>query len=202
VDVLGLEDRERFLTWLVGDTISDPGTDHHLDTFHVVAHHVLEIGHQGLLVYQVEVNLLIGTDLDPDVAANEVEEAPLVNLGVEFPFALPCLVILDDSEEADLGGGTRRQRLVVDEIHVTELHLRHLVHRILFWVVWLDDKGVTLPVEAVHLIVIVIVETLVRKVFLGEPQGHTHDFALKCAFFEIVEKVEMLTFVGVKQCYK
>ena len=95
-------DSKGFLVSLVGYTISDSGTKHHLVTSHEVEHDILEGWLECLWVNQIEVNLIISSNLDPFVSFDEVDEASHVDLVVLFPLLGHILVLvffLDDLEK-------------------------------------------------------------------------------------------------------
>ena len=79
-----VEDR---LILLESDGETDLGAKHHLRAVHEVEHDIFKFGHQSLLVDQVEVNLLVGGDLDAHVALDEIKLASnLLKFGILFPF--------------------------------------------------------------------------------------------------------------------
>ena len=64
-------DFEGFLTGRISDRVLDFLTKQHLRATHIVIHNVLESWFQGLLVHQIEVNLVIGRYLNSNVALIE-----------------------------------------------------------------------------------------------------------------------------------
>lgn len=66
---------ERFLVRLVSDAVANHAAEHHLSAIHEVEHYVLKYWLKSILVNQVEVDFVIGCDLDTLVSFNEVEEA-------------------------------------------------------------------------------------------------------------------------------
>lgn len=83
--VLSAIDVEVRLVLLVGDAVVHLGPEHHLVALHEVVHHVLHLRNQGLGVNQVEIDQLVGGQLEPLVALDVVDEPPLVNLVVHLP---------------------------------------------------------------------------------------------------------------------
>lgn len=72
--VLGTEDVEGLLAVLVGDTVLDFGTDHHLHTVHEIVHDVVQGRHERSLVDQVKIDLVICRNLNPNIAPDKVKE--------------------------------------------------------------------------------------------------------------------------------
>ena len=92
-------DIEAFLILLVRDAIPNLASKHHLIAAHVVVHDVLELWHKGLFVNQVEVNILIGGDLNSYVSFDEVNETTLIYCVIEGPLGFIVIVALDLLEE-------------------------------------------------------------------------------------------------------
>lgn len=160
-------DSKGFLVSLVGNTISDSGTEHHLVAAHEVEHDVLEGWLESLWVNQIEVHLIIGGDLDPFVSFDEVDEASHVDLVVLLPLLGHILVLvffLDDLEKHNFTGGSGNKCLVVKKIHLTEVHVSHLLELDGLGVISIDCESLALSVERVDHVLIRVVETLVREV--------------------------------------
>jgi hypothetical protein len=116
VQVFSSESVERPLAIFVCHTIFNFGPDHHLDTVHEVVHDVVQGGLQGLRIYQVEIDFLVCTNLDPNVALDEVEEPTDGQSFIDLPFFLAFFVNLD-LEEGDTAGGTSDQSPILEQVH-------------------------------------------------------------------------------------
>ena len=112
--ILSSVDDERFLVGLVSDTVSNLGTKHHLRAVHVVIHNILKLWHESLLVNEVEVDLVIGSDLDSDISLDIVNETSRVNFLVQLPFTSLSNLILLNSKEENLTRTSANECAVVD----------------------------------------------------------------------------------------
>jgi hypothetical protein len=83
--VLPLVNIEASFVVFVGDSVSDSSTEHALSALHVIVHYVLHFGLKRLFIDQIEVNVVLGGDLDSDVTFDKVNETPDVDLVVLFP---------------------------------------------------------------------------------------------------------------------
>jgi hypothetical protein len=79
---------ERPLVDLVGDSILYLGAKHHLRAVHVVEHHIVKSWFKGLLVNEVEVNLLVCCDLDSHIPFDVVYGTSLSDRVILLPLPL------------------------------------------------------------------------------------------------------------------
>ena len=63
---------ESWLISFISNAVSYFGTKHHLGTLHEIEHHVLKFGLKRLFVDEIEVNLFISRNLNPNIAADEI----------------------------------------------------------------------------------------------------------------------------------
>lgn len=134
---------------------------------HEVEHDVFEGWLECLWVNQIEVHLVVGGHLDPFVALNEVDEASHVNLVVLLPLfgnILVLVLLLDDLEEYYLTGRPSNECLVVEQVHLSKVHVGHLLELHLLGIIAVDGEGLSLSVERVDHVLVRIVETLVWEV--------------------------------------
>ena len=177
--VLPTVDVEAELVCLVGDAVADFGAKHHLVALHVVVHHVLETGLVSHRINQVEVDVLVGGDLDSLVALYEVDEPFDVESLVVGPLLLLSERIEHHFEEEDLARAPHGKSLVVDEVHRAEVFVEDLlIDHILQHGspgpsghrkesserLNRDSEALALPVEAIDLVLVIVVEALVREV--------------------------------------
>ena len=137
---------------------------------HKVEHNILKSWLESLGVDEIEVYLIIGGHLDPFVSLNEVDEASHVNLVVLLPLLGHILVLvffLDDLEEHNFTGRSGNKSLVVEEIHLTEVHVGHLLELNLLGIISVDGESLSLSIERVDHVLIGVMETLVREVLRG-----------------------------------
>ena len=81
-------DLESWLVSFVSNTVSYSGAEHHLGALHEVEHHVFKSGFECLFVDQVEVDLVISRNLDPNIAADKIDLAThLLKLVILGPVA-------------------------------------------------------------------------------------------------------------------
>jgi hypothetical protein len=64
-----------FLICLIGDTVFDFRTEHHLIAAHEVSHHILKSGLECFWVNEIEVDLIVSGNLDSLVAFDKENEA-------------------------------------------------------------------------------------------------------------------------------
>lgn len=86
--ILPLINIKTFLIGFIANSVAHPASKHHLIAFHEIIHDVLQLGHEGLPIYQVKVDDLGRGDLDPLVAFDEVDEASHFYLMVLLPAPL------------------------------------------------------------------------------------------------------------------
>tara|TARA_B110000285_G_scaffold161863_1_gene180808 strand:+ start:39 stop:359 length:321 start_codon:yes stop_codon:yes gene_type:complete len=84
---------------LVGDSVFYFRTKHHLVALHEIKHHVFESWHKSFWVNQIEVNILLSSDLDPFVAFDEINESSVLNCVVISPRLLTGELISFEFEE-------------------------------------------------------------------------------------------------------
>jgi hypothetical protein len=116
-------------------------------------------------------------DLNPDVALDVIQEPICFQGVVDDPFPILSELIDLDLEEKDLAAAPDDEGLLIDQVHVSEV----LVIDFLFVKTQLvfvlgvvcvgihldwDPERVALTIEAVYLIVVAIVVTLLGEVFL------------------------------------
>jgi hypothetical protein len=73
-----LVDAESSLARLKDDAGSDLGSKHHLRAFHVVVHDILESWLTSILIYEIKVNFLVCSYLNPFISLDKVYFAPHV----------------------------------------------------------------------------------------------------------------------------
>ena len=161
--VLSSEDVEALLVGLVRDAESDFRSVHHLGTLHEVEHDVLQRRHQGLLVDQVNVDLFLGSDLDTYIALDIIDESSkILDCVILLPFSghLPSQGVFNvlNLEEEDVARASCDKGLVINQVLLTNLHIRHLVHGPLAAVISIHDEGLALSIERITLIFVRIVE--------------------------------------------
>ena len=167
MDVLAPIDVERSLVGLVSDAVLDSRPEHHLVAAHEVLHHVLELWLEGLRVDEVEVYLVVSSDLDSLVALDEVDEASYVQLLVLLPgLDVGVVLVSEDLEEEHSAGAPCDQSLVVDEVHLAQIHVCHSLELVVLSIVSVDRERLALAVERVDDVVFVVVEALVWKILL------------------------------------
>jgi len=96
VEKLSSINLKAWLICLESDTISDPGTKHHLRALHKVVHAVLQPGHKCFLIDEVEVDFLICCNLYPNVPSDKVD---LPSHVIEFMVLYPETCFFMDFEE-------------------------------------------------------------------------------------------------------
>ena len=161
---------EGLLVRLVSDSVSDFWAKHHLVTAHEVGHNVLKLRLKRLRVDQVEVDLIVASDLDPLISLDEKDEASGLDLVVLPPFFdnISVLVLFCfDLEEYHFAWTSGDQGFIVEKVHLTEVHFCHPFVNNICGVVSVDVEGLALPVKRVYHIIIRVVEALVWKVLRG-----------------------------------
>ena len=163
-------DSESPLVGFIRDTVSDFRAKHHLITSHKVGHDVFKRRLKGLGVNEIEVYLIIASDLDPLVSFDEENESSGLYLVVLLPSPddIPVLVfLLLNLEEDNFARASGNECFVVDKIHLPKVHFGHPFVSNFLGVVTIDVKGLSLPVERVDHIFVWIVKALVWKVLRG-----------------------------------
>ena len=114
VEILSGVNLEPRLVCLEGNSVKHSSTEHHLRASHKVVHAILKSWNECLLVDYVEVNSLISSDLDSNIASNEVN---LSSHLLEPVILLPEASLLINFEEEDGAGGSDDQSLVEEQVH-------------------------------------------------------------------------------------
>lgn len=79
---------ESWLISFIRNTVSYSGAEHHLRALHEIVHNVFKSWFECLFVDEVEVNLVISCNLDPNITADKVYlTAHLLELVILGPFA-------------------------------------------------------------------------------------------------------------------
>jgi len=153
------------LIGLVGDAVLDARTEHHLVATHEVKHDILERGLKRLLVDQVKVDVIVRGNLDSNIALDVKDEASDVKHVIFSPFLVVRIILFGhDLEEQDRARATSDQCLVVEQVHLAEIFVRHLLNFEVSRVVRFDCEGLSLSVEAIKYIVLRIIKTFVWEV--------------------------------------
>lgn len=76
---------EARLARLVCNAVQPSFSKHHLGAPHVVVHHILQMWHQSVTVHQVEVNVVGGCQLNPNVSLDEIDERLFIDLVIFLP---------------------------------------------------------------------------------------------------------------------
>jgi hypothetical protein len=93
MQILSLVDVEALLVGLVGYGVLLVRSNHHHVAVHVVEHHILQGGDQGLGVHQVEKDQLVVYHLDAHVSFDEENEATHLDLVIDDPAGLLGIVV-------------------------------------------------------------------------------------------------------------
>lgn len=102
--VLSPPDVERFLVCLVGDTVFDLTSKHHVSTLHKVVNHILQRWLKGNRIYQINKYLLIRCNLNTFITLDEVNETSMIQTIVHYPGFLQCEWICLLLEKENLTG--------------------------------------------------------------------------------------------------
>mmetsp|Transcript_2923 Transcript_2923/g.4510 ORF Transcript_2923/g.4510 Transcript_2923/m.4510 type:complete len:210 (+) Transcript_2923:3004-3633(+) len=152
------------LVHLVRDTVANLGPEHHLVAAHKVLHNVIEDGLQSVFIDHIEVNLLISYYLDTDVPTNIVNETAQLDRVIEDPLPLLSVFVLHDFEEEDVSRAPSDQSIVVNKVHLPQIHVGHFIEDEVARIVGVYDERLALPVEHINLIPLIVVEALVSEV--------------------------------------
>lgn len=165
VVVLPRVDHEARLVLPISNAKAPRWPKHHLGSPHEVEHDVFKLGHECLLVDDVEVYLVFTDNLNPDVSLDEVDlPARIGELVVLVPVGLLATLVELLLEEQDRARGPSYQGAVKHQVHVAQVALCHFLVRDVGRVLQAVREALTLPVEGVDLFVVFRVERLYRKV--------------------------------------
>ena len=116
------------LIGLVGDAVFDFGAKHHLVAAHEIEHDVLKGRFESLGVDKVEVDQVISGDLDSLISFDEVNESSDFKLIVLFPqLDTWIILVFKDLKEEDLAGAPCNESLIVNEVHLAQINISHLL---------------------------------------------------------------------------
>ena len=202
MDELSPVNGESLLVRLVSDTVSDPRAKHHLVAAHEVSHNVLQSRFKRLRIHQVKVDLIISGDLNPFVTFDKKYEASSLYFIVLLPFLndVPILVLfLEYPKEHHFAGATCNEGLIVEQIHLPQVHIGHLLKFNLLSVISIHLESLPLSIERVYHILISVIEALIREVFRGASHLHFVELALNLPCGVIVYEVVMGEVVVIEQ---
>ena len=91
--VLLLVDVQALLLLFKGDTESNLGTKHHLCAFHIIVYCVFEDGLESLRIHQIEVDLIVGNNLESLITLDIVKLSFQGKLKVLFPVHIAGIFI-------------------------------------------------------------------------------------------------------------
>jgi len=75
---------------------------HHLIATHVIHHNVLQLWHQSVFINKVEVNIVIGCNLNSNVTFDVINKSSFINCVIELPRKLFCHFVFSLLEEQNL----------------------------------------------------------------------------------------------------
>lgn len=85
--MLSSVDQETGLVRFVRDAVLYFRSKHHLRALHEIVHYIFKFRHASIFIDQVEVYLLVGSNLDPYVATDEKYLTSVLHFVVLIPFA-------------------------------------------------------------------------------------------------------------------
>jgi len=190
MEVLSGVNMEAYLVHLISDGKTYLWAKQQMGAVDVVVHGVLQLWFEGLLVDYKEVNVLIGHDLDADVASDEVDGASHIGKRV-IPGPLPSLFINFEEKYR-----TRRpgyESLSVKKVHVSEISsiLCNFFNSCLRWVKSIDSESMSLPIKYVTVSGNLTIKRLNGKVGICavlelSHDGLGHDFLFLVRIYEMV----------------
>ena len=204
VDVAPSVHIKGLLVGLVRDAVLDSRAEHHLVAAHEVEHHVFELGLESLQIDQVEVDVVVRRDLDSNVTLDVKDEASDVEGVILHPFLVLWIVFVrHDLEEQHCAGATSDQRLVVEQVHLAEIFVGHLLDFEVRWVACFNRESLSLSVEAIDNVIFGIVKTFVWEVH----SIAVHLVLMEAAFVNgvlavVVDEVVVHLVVVVKQLHR
>lgn len=197
---------ETLLVSLVGNTVSDFWSKHHLGTVHVVIHHIFKDWLKSFLVDEIEEDLFIGCNLNPDISFDIVDEASSFNNFVLLPLHGLSVIIPYLFEEKDVTGASGNQCLVVNQVHLSKVHFSHSFllmlpfTRILIFYHYFN--AMTLTIEWINFMFLFVIEAFVWEIFLWAIKYELLNFSLNLFGLDIINKVAMLKLEIVEKINK
>ena len=194
MDVVGSKDIEGRFPCLVSDTVSNLGSNHHLDAVHVVKHYIVKRYFKCVFVNYVKVDLILRANLEPDIVFSKVDKASYLNNFLNVPLPLLCFLVKIVFEDCDIAWCPRYQELIEHNEHLPEVLVCDLLYSVLGRIMSLDSKSMPLSVKWIHLIPLIIVKAFIREIFLWrfDSQTKVDHFSYKLASVNIVVKMEVL----------
>ena len=147
MDVVGSKDIECRFPSLVGDTVSNFRSNHHLDAVHVVKHYIVKRYLKCVFVNDVEVDLILRANLEPDIVFSKVDKTPYLNDFLNVPLPLLCFLVLIVFEDCDIAGCPCYQELVENNEHLPEVLVCNLLYSILGLIMDIDSESMPLSVK-------------------------------------------------------
>ena len=145
--LLPLIDTESFLTGLKHNAGSDLGTEHHLGAIHIVVHDILKSWLTCVLVDHEEVDFLVSSDLDSNIALDEIDFSAHIFESVVF-YPEPCFFI--DLEEENVARRPNNESFLKEQVHRAHVIKGQLFELALSRVGNIDGEALTLPIESVN----------------------------------------------------
>jgi hypothetical protein len=152
---------ESWLISFIRNTVSYSGAKHHLGALHEIEHHVFKSWYERLLVDQIEVHLVISRNLDPYIAADEIDLATHL---LELVILGPVAGFLVNLEKQDGAGRSCDQCLVEEEVHRPKVSTCNFLYFALRWILSIDSGTMALSVEGIAVSGNGTIKALDRKV--------------------------------------
>ena len=90
MDELPPENIKRTLISLVCHAVSNLGAEHHLVAAVEIVHHIIKLRLKCLLVDKIEINFIISSNLNSNIAFDVINETPNFKNPKLFPISLSC----------------------------------------------------------------------------------------------------------------
>ena len=167
MQVLTLPNIKALFSRLVGDTVPHFRTKHEMLAHHVIIHDIFDHRDAIFRVEKVKVYVVVGNDLQSDIASDGVYEASRIEQVVLHPNEFIGVVVLLPTQKENERRTSSDEHPVLIQVHVTEvlnwclLEASHpvSVHR--------DGGDLTLAKDGVDLVGLIVPEGLLWEVDVG-----------------------------------
>lgn len=164
VHILTLINIKRSLIRFICYSISYPWPKHHLVTAHIVIQHIFKLWHEGVFVYDVEINYAFCCYLNSNIAFDVKNEATDFDGVEKLPLFFFGHVINDLFKEIDVARASDDQTFATKHYHLPKIFINNLLHCKLIRFIWVHKKCLPLSVKRVNHVSCLTVEAVVWEV--------------------------------------
>ena len=192
--VLPSMDFEVLLIYVVRHTVIESCVEDHLGASNVVEHRVSQLGLQVFFIHAVEVDFVFRNNLETFVTLG-IGHKPFDFQGfIQYP------LLSLKFEKRDLLRSLGNQSFIINQKHLAQDGVRHVIVLIHIDVLDIGVHKVSLPIKHMQVSINLVKEAFVREVFLGASHSKGDRALRYFAELDVISEVDVLQFGVIMQC--